>query len=70
MIKKKKKNKNALECIDCNKETTDYYKIATNKGHIVKCAKCYELWMSRMVRDNTLTQNPHSRSNGLHYQDE
>ena len=70
MTKNDKKNKNKLTCIDCGEATDDYYRIATNKGFIVKCSECYESWMARMIRENIITQNPHSRGGGLHYQDE
>ena len=52
MAKKRKKKKEKLQCIDCDKETSDFYKIPTNRGNIIKCAKCYELWMSRTTRAN------------------
>mgnify|MGYP003110445697 CR=1 FL=1 len=70
MEKKDKKKKEVLICIDCDEKTTDYYKISTNKGHIVKCAKCYELWMTRLVRSNSMLPNPHSRNTNLNYYDE
>ncbi len=69
MSKKREKNKKSFICIDCDEETTDYYRISTNKGYITKCAKCYELWMSRMVRSNSIIQNPHSRNSNLEYDD-
>lgn len=47
--KKKKKKKNEL-CILCNCETNDFYKVATNKGYVTKCANCYELWILRSSR--------------------
>lgn len=70
MEKKDKKKKKELICIDCEDKTTNFYKIATNKGHIVKCNKCYELWMTRLVRSNNTLQNPRSKSNNLNYYDE
>lgn len=50
MDKKKKKIQKKVECIDCKKKTTDFYKIPTNKGGIHKCANCYELWILRSTR--------------------
>jgi NAD-dependent SIR2 family protein deacetylase len=44
--KKKKKEK----CIDCEKITDNFYKIATNRGAITKCDECYELWILRSTR--------------------
>ena len=48
--KEKKKKKELLICGDCELKTNDFYKIPTNKGNIVKCAPCYELWYSRKNR--------------------
>tara|TARA_R110000824_G_scaffold41684_1_gene123807 strand:- start:756 stop:968 length:213 start_codon:yes stop_codon:yes gene_type:complete len=70
MTKNDKKNKNKLTCIDCEETTDDYYRIATNKGFIIKCSECYESWMTKMIRENIIAPNPHSRGGGLHYQDE
>ena len=56
MAKKKNKKKEKLKCIDCEELSDDYYQIATNRGHIIKCAKCYELWLWRSTRmSNVLT---------------
>jgi hypothetical protein len=48
--KKNRKNNFLPVCTDCDKKTNDFYKIPTNKGDIVKCAPCYELWYSRKNR--------------------
>ena len=54
MIEKKQKNKKPIEtCIDCNLCTDDYYKVPTNRGDIVKCVNCYELWILRSSRGAT-----------------
>lgn len=50
MTKKKNKKKEKLKCIDCEELSDDYYQIATNRGHIIKCAECYELWLWRSAR--------------------
>jgi formylmethanofuran dehydrogenase subunit D len=50
----KKKKKTTETCIDCNMPTDDYYKVPTNRGDIVKCANCYELWVLRSARGTTL----------------
>ncbi len=52
-----KKNKKTEICCDCSGETQDYYKVATNRGDIVKCKNCYELWVLRGTRKNS-TPNP------------
>jgi len=52
MSKKNKKEKKKQICIDCKEETSDYYKVPTNRGNIIKCAKCYELWIWRSTRLN------------------
>jgi len=46
-----KKEKKKVKCIDCDKETGNYYNIPTNRGYISKCKECYELWICRSVRD-------------------
>lgn len=50
MTEKKKIQKKRETCIDCDCETDDFYKIPTNRGNIVKCANCYELWILRSTR--------------------
>ena len=50
MTEKKKKKKKIETCIDCDQPTDDFYKIPTNRGNIVKCANCYELWILRGTR--------------------
>jgi len=52
MKEKNKKKKESLKCIDCDELTKDYYKIPTNRGNVIKCAKCYELWIWRSTRLN------------------
>jgi predicted SprT family Zn-dependent metalloprotease len=52
MEEKDKKKKEIYQCIDCDQPTSDYYRIPTNRGYITKCAKCYELWISRATRLN------------------
>lgn len=47
-----KKKKKIEVCIDCEKTTDNYYKIPTNRGLIVKCDNCYELWVLRSSRMN------------------
>jgi len=58
--KKKKPESNIKVCIDCDCETDDYYKIQTNRGNIIKCAECYELWILRSTR---MSSCPLLRSN-------
>lgn len=53
MREKNKKEKKTETCIDCNGQTNDFYKIATNRGNIIKCAECYELWVLRGSRWDT-----------------
>ncbi len=48
---KKKKTKN-LVCIDCEGKTSNFYRIQTNRGDVIKCHKCYELWILRTGRTN------------------
>lgn len=55
MEEKKKKPEKKL-CIMCDKETNDFYKIPTNKGHVIKCANCYELWILRSTRQQSIQQ--------------
>ncbi len=50
MAKKKNKKKEKLKCIDCEELSDDYYQIATNRGYIIKCVECYELWLWRSSR--------------------
>jgi hypothetical protein len=50
MTEKKKIEKKKETCIDCDSLTDDFYKIPTNRGNIVKCAECYELWILRGSR--------------------
>lgn len=52
MGKKSKKKEKIVECIDCECETDDFYRIQTNRGDIIKCSKCYELWILRSSRMN------------------
>lgn len=47
MDRKKKKRE---VCIDCEETTGNYYAVPTNRGNIIKCANCYELWITRSVR--------------------
>ena len=49
--KNNKKKKNCI-CIDCAKETSDFYKVPTNRGDVAKCSNCYELWIIRSTRFN------------------
>lgn len=51
--KKKKIEKKIVDCILCNCQTSDYYRIPTNKGYVHKCANCYELWVLRETRQAT-----------------
>lgn len=44
-----KKTKKQI-CIDCDEVTRDYYPMSTNRGKIYRCAKCYELWLTRTTR--------------------
>lgn len=37
-------------CIDCEQETSNFYKIQTNRGDVIKCRNCYELWIIRTTR--------------------
>lgn len=50
MKEKNNKKKNNCICIDCAKETSDFYKVPTNRGDVAKCANCYELWILRTTR--------------------
>jgi hypothetical protein len=57
MTEKNKKTKEKIpytyekdKCIDCNEDTVNYYKIPTNRGNIIKCRDCYELWVLRGSR--------------------
>jgi len=59
MSKNNKKNKKNFLCIDCNEETNNYYKVQTNRGDIIKCRNCYELWMLRENRANWFS--PHTQ---------
>ncbi len=56
MVEKDKKQKKKLQCILCDCYTDDFYKIPTNKGDIVKCAECYELWILRTTRQQNIQQ--------------
>jgi|TARA_B100001564_G_C20488455_1_gene600453 NAD-dependent SIR2 family protein deacetylase len=40
-----------VECIDCNKSTSNYYVIKTNKGDVYRCEKCYESNFMRRQRN-------------------
>ena len=62
MAKKDKKKRKKLKCIDCDQRTDDYYKIATNRGDIIKCNDCYELWVWRSVRMNYTSNNNTGKS--------
>ncbi len=52
MKEKKEKIEKPHICIDCHKETNDFYKGATNRGDVCKCVDCYELWIIRSSRFN------------------
>ncbi len=54
MDKKKKKTE---ICSDCENQTQNFYKIPTNRGDLIKCRNCYELWVLRGTRKNS-TPNP------------
>lgn len=41
---------NCSMCIDCEQQTSNFYKIQTNRGDVVKCRNCYELWILRTTR--------------------
>ncbi len=57
-----KKNKKTEICTDCENGTQDFYKISTNRGDIVKCRNCYELWILRGTRKN-IAPNSNSLEN-------
>ena len=68
MKEKNNKKKENLICIDCKKETSDFYKVPTNRGDVAKCANCYELWIIRTTRFNqgrTLSSDETSRSSEM-----
>jgi len=50
MKEKNTKQEKKTICIDCNIETSDFYKIQTNRGDVSKCKNCYELWIIRSTR--------------------
>ena len=56
MNKKNKKPEKKVQCIDCDQTTSDYYVVQTNRGDICKCANCYELWILRSSRQQTIQQ--------------
>ena len=61
MDKKKKKRKKIPTCIDCNEETNNYYRVQTNRGDIIKCRDCYELWLIRENRANWFSNQTQGR---------
>jgi len=63
MAKKEKKNKKIFECIDCNQNTSNFYKVQTNRGDIIKCRNCYELWLLRENRANWFSNQTQGRIN-------
>ena len=58
-----KKKKKRHICIDCEEKTSNYYKIATNRGNIIKCAGCYELWVMRSTRASYGSNNGAGKTN-------
>jgi len=36
------KKKEKKPCIDCDKKTSDYYPVTTNRGTVYRCANCDE----------------------------
>lgn len=51
MNKKKKKTET---CIDCLGMTNDYYPVFSNKGTVYRCSECFELWLTRSTRYNSI----------------
>tara|TARA_Y100000361_G_scaffold153693_1_gene176214 strand:+ start:1666 stop:1833 length:168 start_codon:yes stop_codon:yes gene_type:complete len=45
------KKNNSKVCIDCEKETTDYYPINTNRGKVYRCAECHEREVRNSVKN-------------------
>jgi NAD-dependent SIR2 family protein deacetylase len=60
-----KKEEKRFKCMDCEKATSNYYEIATNRGNIIKCDKCYELWLWRSSRISNLGKIGGGKSGGL-----
>ena len=44
------KKKQKKDCIDCDKKTTDYYPVSTNRGTVYRCADCHEQWVRVTTR--------------------
>lgn len=40
-----------INCHVCEKSTSDFYVIKTNKGNLYRCASCFETLFSRQQRD-------------------
>ena len=36
------KKKEKKQCIDCDKKTSDYYPVSTNRGTVYRCVGCHE----------------------------
>lgn len=50
-----------VTCAECERKTSKFYPIPTNKGKIYKCDDCYELDMTRSMRIEH-TKNPNATS--------
>lgn len=48
------KKKISKTCIDCDKKTSDYYPLSTNRGTVYRCIECHE----RSVRNSVKTVSP------------
>ncbi len=46
-----------VNCCECLKETSDYYKIVSNTGSFHRCRDCYEIVFQREVREEHM-RNP------------
>jgi hypothetical protein len=58
-----KKKKKRHICIDCEEKTSNFYTIPTNRGNIIKCAGCYELWVMRSTRASYGSNNGAGKTN-------
>jgi hypothetical protein len=59
------KNRQIIECIDCEKKTSDFYQIANNRGKLYKCKQCYELGLTRSSRNDYTYKDVHYTANSI-----
>ena len=60
------KNK-TIKCEECEKETTNFYPVFTNKGRAYKCAECYENGVRRGTRIYQLTSNKNNYEKQIYF---